>query len=176
MRGSIAFIGSGGQGILFAAQLVAETMFRRGLYVAQLQSYGAEVRGGSVLAYVVFDESPIEDPYVYRHTVAIALHEIGLRRWRKHAEGSSIVVYDSDLVKNPASGWIPAPISRRCFELGIHGSENVVATAIALSAVDPSLIDALRDVVANRPRAEQNLRAIDLGTEIARELGLQRSH
>jgi len=170
LRGSIAFIGAGGQGIVFAAQLLAETLFEWGLYVAQLQSYGAEVRGGSVLAYVVFDEEPIEDPYIYRHTVAVVLHEIGLRRWRRHAEEASKVLYDRDLVKTPATTWIPVPITRRCIDAGVHGSENVAAAAIALGMAGRDMVERLRSIVARRPRAEQNLRAIDVGLELLREL------
>jgi len=172
---SIAFLGRGGQGIVFAAEVLAEAFFRKGMYVAQMQSYGAEVRGGSVLAYIVLSEEPIENPFVESFDIAVVLHEAGARRWRKHVESSRIVVYDSDLAREleRMSNATPAPIARRCMERGVGGRENVAAVGLVTSALIDE--DTLIEVLKKRRDFEKNLEALRVGIELSKEIGLERS-
>ncbi len=171
---SIAFLGRGGQGIVFAAEVVAETFFRMGMYVAQMQSYGAEVRGGSVLAYVVVDEKPIENPFVESFSIAIALHDAGVRRWRRHVENTAIVLYDSDLAKSleGLGNAIPIPIARKCMERGVGGRENIAAIGLLTNLV----IDrgTVVEILKIRKDFEKNLRALEIGIELSRGIDRER--
>ena len=176
--GSVAFAGRGGQGLVFAATVLANTLFRKGLYVAQLQSYGAEVRGGSVLAYVVFSAKPIENPFLEGFTLFLALHEAGLKRWRKLAEGSSIVVADSELVHSPIAGAVKAPLSSKVVEIGAPGRENVAALGLvaALGIADrDSVLEELsrhRDFEKNRIAFEAGYRVgLELAPKVKSQLG-----
>ncbi len=161
-------MGRGGQGIVFVGEVLAEALFEQGMYVAQLQSYGAEVRGGSVLSYVVFDKDVIENPFVESFDVAIVLHEAGLKRWMKHLERSSIVVVD-DLVGVSIPKARKLPIARTCSEKGLIGRENMVALGIVLASrvID---LEVAKSVLKKRKGFNENMKALELGLELGKEI------
>jgi len=169
LRGSVAFAGRGGQGLLFAATVLANTLFRRGLYVAQLQSYGAEVRGGSVLAYVVFSHEPIENPFLEGFTLFIALHEAGLARWRRLAEGSATVIVDQDLVHSQVRGAVQAPLSSSVVRAGAPGRENVAALGL-VSALGLVERGAVLDELSRHRGFEENRIAFEAGYRVGLDL------
>ena len=55
----VKFLGSGGQGVVIAAKLLAEVAARSKYHSQSFSSYGAERRGGRVEAYVRISEEPI---------------------------------------------------------------------------------------------------------------------
>lgn len=171
MPTSIAFLGRGGQGIVFAGTILSEIMFNEGYYVSQLQSYGAEVRGGTVIAYVVIDKKPIENPFIESFDIAIVIHEDGLKRWSQHIKRSKIVIVDRDLVKTRYPNMVEAPLSEKALENNVYTSLNMVAVGLAIGignlSVDYNAIDA---VLRTRKGYEHNIKAVKLGLDIAREL------
>jgi len=167
---SIAFAGRGGQGLVFAATLLANTLFKQGYYVAQLQSYGAEVRGGSVLAYVVASDMPIENPFVDSFTLFIALHEAGVKRWLKLAQQSSIVILNRDLVETKTfPNTIVLPITRKVEEAGARGRENIAALGI-LAALGVARNELLIEVLRRQKEFEKNRIAYKAGYALGLEI------
>ena len=63
-RVEIRCSGSGGQGILLAAAIIAEAAAALGRHVVQTQSYGPEARGGASKAEVIVSGEPIDYPEV----------------------------------------------------------------------------------------------------------------
>ena len=55
-RVEIRFSGSGGQGLLLAAALLADALTESGKEVVQTQSYGPEARGGASKAEVIVSD------------------------------------------------------------------------------------------------------------------------
>ncbi len=167
MAKSIAFLGRGGQGIVFAANTLSEILFKSGYYVSQLQSYGAEVRGGSVLAYTVFDREPIVNPFIESFTVAVVLHEYGVKRWVRHLENSQLVIVDSELVKTRLENTVEAPLSRKAIEHGVYKVLNMVALGLVLGMgvveVDERVVEG---VLRGRKGFELNYKACRLGRSI----------
>ncbi len=165
---SIAFIGRGGQGIVFAATLLGEILFKSGYYVAQLQSYGAEVRGGSVIAYVVYGREPIENPFIEGFDYAIVLHEDGLKRWREHISRSKTVYVDSELVKTRLDNMVETPLSRVAMENNVYDALNVVGVGlihrIALKNIP---LEVAEEVIKSKKRSQLNLKAYKLGYRLA---------
>ena len=170
---SVAFLGRGGQGIVFAATITAETLFNLGYYVAQLQSYGAEVRGGSVLAHIVYDNKTIENPFIEQYDLAIVLHEAGLKRWIKHLEKSKTIIVDKDLVKTRMDNMVTAPIIENVAREKLSGSENIVAVGIAMQLLlGREAIAVAKSILEKRSSPEKNIKALELGTTIALNLGI----
>ncbi|MFQ6036808.1 MAG: 2-oxoacid:acceptor oxidoreductase family protein, partial [Sedimentisphaerales bacterium] len=58
----IIIAGFGGQGIILAGRLLAQTAMKRGLEVTFMPSYGAEVRGGTANCMVIIAEKEIACP------------------------------------------------------------------------------------------------------------------
>ncbi len=172
---SVGFVGIGGQGMLFAAELLAEVAFRSGYYVAQLQSYGAEVRGGSVIAYTIIDSKPIENPFLEGFDLAIVLHSGGLKRWSRYVERSRVVIVDRDLVEYSGEAY-RLPIVNKAIELGVHGSENVVAVGIAIALAPMKLYPSIaEEILGKRRRSEVNIKALRLGLELGEKLAAELS-
>ncbi len=171
---SIAFMGRGGQGIVFAATSLARAAFIRGAYVAQLQSYGAEVRGGSVLAYVVLSSKPIENPFPEEFNIAVALHEAGVKGRTEVIRRSSLIIYDEELVRSVRG--LPQSIGLPIVKSAIRRVGKPVANAVALGVIAgiiPPLKNSIREVLSTGKEGEMNLRAEEVGEELAKELSLK---
>ena len=74
MQEEVIFAGFGGQGVLFAGQLLAYAGMREGKEVSWLPSYGPEMRGGTANCTVVISEEEIGSPLVSRPDVVIAMN------------------------------------------------------------------------------------------------------
>src|SRR5512137_1066896 len=68
------FAGFGGQGVLFAGQLLAYAGVDAGKYVTWIPSYGPEMRGGTAHCTVVLSDEPVGSPLVRYPSAAIALN------------------------------------------------------------------------------------------------------
>lgn len=65
------FAGFGGQGVLFAGQLLAYAAMDAGKHVTWIPSYGPEMRGGTANCMVVVSDDPIGAPLVDNPSVAV---------------------------------------------------------------------------------------------------------
>ncbi len=163
---SILIAGIGGQGVVFAATTLAKALFLQGLYVAQLQSYGAEVRGGAVLAWVVYSEEPVSCPFTDEYDLALILHRAGLEEAARKNLAWGRAVVDSDLVGTGVPGDVEAyPVHRVAVEAGLEGRENIVMLGVVagLGYVDPGRLE---EALAPSRGSEENLRALRLGLEM----------
>ncbi len=170
---SIAFAGRGGQGIVFAATTLATALYRAGAYVAQLQSYGAEVRGGSVLAYVVLSKNRIENPFPETFDIVITLHDAGVARRASSIRASRLIIYEEELVKSLAGLNNAVPVTLAEDVMRRVGKDVVNAAALGLLAgLAPELKDVLRDVLRSGKEGETNLAAFSIGFEKADSLSI----
>lgn len=70
----IVFSGSGGQGVITAAIILAEAAaLYENLNAVQTQSYGPEARGGATRADIIISEAPIRHPKVINPHILICL-------------------------------------------------------------------------------------------------------
>ena len=59
METSIVIAGFGGQGVLFAGQLLAYAGMDNNLHVTWIPSYGPEMRGGTANCTVIVSDEPV---------------------------------------------------------------------------------------------------------------------
>jgi len=71
----IIIAGFGGQGIMLAGKLLAQTAMQAGQEVTYMPSYGAEVRGGTANCMVVIADEPIASPAVSNPDSLIVLNK-----------------------------------------------------------------------------------------------------
>ena len=88
----IRLVGSGGQGLILCAVILAKAALKNGVYVAQSQSYGAAARGGACRAEVVFSETPIDFPKVEQSDFLLALNQTSLDQYISSAKPGSFVM------------------------------------------------------------------------------------
>jgi 2-oxoglutarate ferredoxin oxidoreductase subunit gamma len=70
----MVFSGSGGQGVITAAIILAEAaVLHEGLEAVQTQAYGAAARGGATRSDVIIADTPINFPKVIQPNVLVCL-------------------------------------------------------------------------------------------------------
>ena len=78
---SIKFAGSGGQGIITTAILLAQAAVTTGLNVVQSQSYGPEARGGACQSEVIISSHKIYHPKIITPDYMFIMSPTALNRY-----------------------------------------------------------------------------------------------
>jgi Pyruvate/2-oxoacid:ferredoxin oxidoreductase gamma subunit len=157
---SVCFIGRGGQGIVFSAEVLARAAFLKGKYVAQLQSYGAEVRGGSVMAYAVIDEKPIDNPFIEDFDLIVLLSHP--EEWMYIVSKGKHVISDE-----PVGISMAFPFSRLSRDQNLK--ENSLALGL-VSALGYASLEFIEKALPKGKDFEENMRAVKIGFEETKKL------
>ncbi|HBF42837.1 MAG TPA: 2-oxoacid:ferredoxin oxidoreductase subunit gamma [Desulfobacteraceae bacterium] len=96
----IVFSGSGGQGVITAAIILAEAAaIYEGLNAVQTQSYGPEARGGSTRTDVVISEEPIHYPKVINPHFLVCLTQKAYSKYAAIIRPGGLLLTDTHFVK-----------------------------------------------------------------------------
>ena len=98
MQTEIILSGFGGQGIMFAGQLVAYTAMDSGLEVTWIPSYGPEMRGGTANCTVVISDEPIGSPNVRNPKAALVFNLPSYDRYVDLVSPGGVFVANSSLI------------------------------------------------------------------------------
>ncbi|NCO60718.1 MAG: 2-oxoglutarate ferredoxin oxidoreductase subunit gamma [Deltaproteobacteria bacterium CG_4_8_14_3_um_filter_51_11] len=175
-RYEVRLSGSGGQGIIMAAILLAEgAAVYGGKQVAQTQSYGPEARGGASKAEVVISNEPIDYPKALVPDLLLAMNQASCDLYSKDIKREGIIIIDSTNVGQPPPGrTIAIPftgIARR--EIGKEFAANMVALG-AVSCLCPEVTEGAVEaaLMARVPPGTRtlNLKAFKTGVKEARKI------
>jgi 2-oxoglutarate ferredoxin oxidoreductase subunit gamma len=167
MEQSIIIAGFGGQGVLFAGQLLAHAALEADKHVTWFPSYGPEMRGGTAHCTVVISDEPIGSPLVRHPNIVIAMNLPSVEKYRARVAAGGLFLINSSLVEQPGKRaeihtlLIPAnQIAQH------HGSEKVATVVMlgALLAVQPILpVATLKNAIERRlPKRHHHLLATNL--------------
>jgi 2-oxoglutarate ferredoxin oxidoreductase subunit gamma len=99
-RCRMVFSGSGGQGVITAAIILAEAaVLHENLIAVQSQSYGPEARGGATRSDVIIADSPIHFPKVLQPNVLVCLTQQSYANYFSLLRPGGLLVTDSRYVK-----------------------------------------------------------------------------
>jgi len=99
-RCRIIFSGSGGQGVITAAIILAEAaVLHEGLNAVQSQSYGPEARGGASRSDVIIADTDIRFPKVIQPNVLVCLTQEAYNRFSVLIRPDGLLLSDSHYVK-----------------------------------------------------------------------------
>ena len=101
MHEEIIISGFGGQGALFAGQLLAYAGMDCGKHVTWIPSYGPEMRGGTAHCTVVISDEPIGSPMVRHPSAVIALNLPSVDKYEGLVKPNGLLIYNSSLVERP---------------------------------------------------------------------------
>lgn len=138
METSIIIAGFGGQGVLFAGQLLAYAAMDAGKEVTWIPSYGPEMRGGTAHCVVIISDEPIGAPIVSRPDVAIVLNQPSYEKYEKLVKPGGLLVINSSLVDGETmradidTAYVPA--NALAEEWGTVKMMNVAALGAMLAA------------------------------------------
>jgi 2-oxoglutarate ferredoxin oxidoreductase subunit gamma len=177
MKSEIVVSGFGGQGALFAGQVLAHAALAAGLHTTWYPSYGPEMRGGTAHCVVTISDEPIGSPIVQRPEAAIVMNIPSLERYEPLVRPGGVLVINGSLVDRPARRSdvtalsIPADDIAR--ELGDPHLTNVVLLGALLARLHVLTLDqvaaALRAVVPEKRRhlVGPNIEALHRGAALA---------
>lgn len=98
MQEEIIISGFGGQGALFAGQLLAYTALDEGREVTWIPSYGPEMRGGTAHCTVIIADEPIGSPIVRQPSIAIAMNLPSHKKYGDLLQPGGLLVVNRSLV------------------------------------------------------------------------------
>ena len=99
-RHRLVFSGSGGQGIITAAVIIAEAaVLYENLIAVQTQSYGAEARGGTTRSDVIISDSAIYFPKVIQPNILVCLTQEAYNKFNPIIRPGGLLITDTRYVK-----------------------------------------------------------------------------
>lgn len=166
----VLFTGTGGQGLILAAIMMAEAGIIADRNVVQSQSYGPEARGGASKAEVIMSDEEIHFPHVHNPNAVLTMSQQAYQKYGLNLEEDTILITDSTLVeevKPKNKNFYALPITRLTRnEFGTEQSANVVALGAVAAITGFVSQEEVRQAVLKRaPKGtgERNLKALDLG-------------
>ncbi len=101
METSIIISGFGGQGALFAGQLLAYAALEAGQEVTWIPSYGPEMRGGTAHCTVIIGDEPIGSPLVRHPNCVLALNLPSTDKYEPLLQSGGALIADSTVLHRP---------------------------------------------------------------------------
>jgi 2-oxoglutarate ferredoxin oxidoreductase subunit gamma len=180
-RCRIIFSGSGGQGIITAARLLAETAaLYEGLNAVQSQSYGPEARGGACRSDVIISDTEILFPKVTQPNVIISLSQEAYNTYSKLIRPGGLLLLDTYYVQQEKK------VDARQIELAMYKAvlteiKNPIVYSLcvlgALIYFIPLVQQASLDIVLEKHFSSAllpvNKRAFQLGLHLAEKYAVE---
>ena len=174
MKKQLRLSGSGGQGVITAAILLAEAAVAEGKEAAQSQSYGPEARGGACKAETLISDDPIGFTKVQQPTFLMALTQKALDTYTRALPENCLVLVDEGLtVPENLNGHrvLRLPILRTAKEtVGRAQTANVLAVGCInalLGITDMETLKKAASLHIPRGTEEINLKALAVGVKLA---------
>lgn len=102
MQKEIIIAGFGGQGVLFAGQILAYTAMDLGMEVTWIPSYGPEMRGGTANCTVVISTEEIGSPLVEVPPYAILLNLPSYEKYEPLIQTGGVAIINASMVDRGA--------------------------------------------------------------------------
>jgi 2-oxoglutarate ferredoxin oxidoreductase subunit gamma len=174
----VIIAGFGGQGIILAGRLLAQTAMEADKEVTYMPSYGAEVRGGTANCMVVIANEPIACPLVSNPDSLIVMNKASLNKFAPRLKDGGLLIMNSSLIDEgpelpDATEVLAVPANELAVELGSVRSANMVALGAYLQRKRIFSADAaaqcLPNVLARRyhKTLPVNTQALRRGAEFA---------
>ena len=139
MQTEIILSGFGGQGVLFAGQLLAYAAMDEGRHVTWIPSYGPEMRGGTAHCTVIISDDEIGSPLVRRPAAAVGLNLPSRDKYAELVAPGGVLVLNASLIPHmdPRRDirTIEVPANEVAEALGHVRLANVVLLGALLAAL-----------------------------------------
>lgn len=179
-RQEFLLTGTGGQGLILAAIMLAEAGINADQNVAQSQSYGPEARGGASRAEVIISNEAIHYPKVENPDFVLTLSQEAYKKYGLPLNEEAILIVDNSQVtevKPRSRNYFALPIIKAArTQFGNEQSANVVALGVVASlSGNIPLENVLQAVQQRAPKGtvEQNIKALELGWQMGRNAGVK---
>ncbi len=174
-RTRLVFSGSGGQGVITAAILLAEAaVIHEDMNATQSQSYGAAARGGATRSDVIISDEEINFPVVTQPNILVCLTQEAYTSFAAEVRPGGTVLTDSRFVETTRK------VDARQVELAMYEAVmkeigkpivfNICVLGALLGLTDLVRQESVLKAISGRVPADflaMNTRALALGYELA---------
>lgn len=177
METSIIIAGFGGQGVLFAGQVLAYAAMDAGRHVTWIPSYGPEMRGGTANCTVIISDEPIGAPIVDRPDIAVVLNAPSFEKYEPLVKPGGLLIVNSAIVTDESArddiDVIYVPANHIAAELGSVKMLNMVVVGALLGARPVLMLEQVGQSLREHLPAskhhllEANLQVLQRGFEAA---------
>lgn len=166
MQHDIIISGFGGQGVLFAGQLLAYAALEEDKHVTWIPSYGPEMRGGTANCTVIISDDEIGSPLARHPTAALVLNPPSMTRYEALVKPGGVLVLDSTLVEQRSARTdihqIALPAKDIAQELGYPQIANVVAIGALVAATGALKPETLAHVIEKKTAKRREMLTANL--------------
>ena len=142
MQHEIIFSGFGGQGALFAGQLLAYAALEEDKHVTWIPSYGPEMRGGTAHCIVIISDEEIGSPIIRHPTSAMVLNNPSMDKYEALLKPGGVLVVNRSLITRSAQRQDITAIEVNANDLATEAGSAKMANVVLLGA----LLEATRAV------------------------------
>lgn len=140
MEQNFIIAGFGGQGVLLAGTILANSFMLAGKNVTWYPCYGAEMRGGTVNCEIVVSDSDVSSVHKSDADYALVLNQQSFDKFVLRVKSGGTIVANSTLVaKNKPRGdihYVFVPMGDLANDLGTSKVANMVALGVLSSVVE----------------------------------------
>lgn len=182
MYHDVIVAGFGGQGVLFAGNLLAQAGVEEDYRVTFLPAYGVEMRGGTANCNVILSTEEIGSPVPDHPCSGLILNEASLDRFLPTLRAGGLLVYNRSLILGEKVGRgdieiLPVPANEVAAEVGNAQLASLVIlgafvewTGLVRKEVMPKAMEAMLSPKAVEKFLNQNLAALEAGYAWGREV------
>lgn len=169
----ILLAGFGGQGILAAGKILAESCIENDLYASWLPSYGPEMRGGTCNCQVVISDREILSPVFVYPTYMLIMNQQSFDFFLNNMINTKVLVINTGLVevpkdfaeKHPDIQCINIDATRIAVQLGNVRCANMVMLGALAKHFEVLDLKTLEECIRDGFRGKESL--IDLNIKAA---------
>ncbi|MBE7702463.1 MAG: 2-oxoacid:ferredoxin oxidoreductase subunit gamma [Cyanobacteria bacterium SIG28] len=140
MEKNFIIAGFGGQGVLLAGTILANSFMLAGKNVTWYPCYGAEMRGGTVNCEIVVSDNEVSSVHKKDTDYALVLNQQSFDKFVARIKSGGTVIANSTLVADTRPrndiNYVFAPMGDLANELGTSKVTNMVALGVLSSAID----------------------------------------
>jgi 2-oxoglutarate ferredoxin oxidoreductase subunit gamma len=176
-RCRMVFSGSGGQGVITAAIVLAEAaVLHEGLTAVQSQAYGPEARGGATRSDIIIADEPINFPKVVQPNILVCLTQEAYNKFYTIVRPGGLLITDTRYVKTQrkADGiQKEIPMYKTVMDkIGKPIVFNICMLGTLLAITDILSSESIMKVLETRiPSSflDMNREALDIGLQLGKE-------
>lgn len=168
MLHQIIFAGFGGQGILTAGLLLANTGSICGKEVIWMPSYGSEMRGGTANCSVKIDDEMISSPFIKKIDYLVVMNKPSLDKFLPQMKEGGTVVIDSSIVTElpdmPGLNVAAVPAGEICERLKNTRGANICMLGALAGCSDLFTVgqyeNGIKDYFSGKPQFHESNMAV----------------
>ncbi len=172
MQTEIIISGFGGQGVLFAGQLLSYAAMDQGLEVTWIPSYGPEMRGGTANCTVIISDEEIGSPLVRNPKAVVAMNRPSLDKYDPLVKPGGLLIINSSIIDKDSERKdiqvVRVPGNEIAEKIGDRRMTNMVILGALLANLPILPLEALEKALAEH-LPERHHKLLPLNYQALRE-------